>query len=161
MESPIMGGAIAIVYLIIIVVEVAAFWKIFTKAGEPGWACIIPIYNLIVLLRIVGKPTWWIVLLIIPIVNIVVLIMIMHSLSKSFGKGAGFTIGLLVLGIVFYPILGFGSDSYVGPGGEESGAGEAADSGESAIAGDASVGTDEGGDSGSSDGGGGGDGGGQ
>jgi len=148
MESPIMGGAFAIVYLIIIVVEVAAFWKNFTKAGEPGWACIIPIYNLIVLLRIVGKPTWWIVLLIIPIVNIVVLVMLMHSLSKSFGKGVGFTIGLLVLGVVFYPILGFGSDAYVGPGGEESGAGDATGSGESAIAGGESTEVDEGGDGG-------------
>ena len=155
MESPVMGGAIAIVYLIVIVVEVAAFWKIYTKAGEPGWACIIPIYNLIVLLRIVGKPTWWIVLLIIPIVNIVVLIMLMHSLSKSFGKGVGFTIGLVVLGVVCYPILGFGSDAYVGPGGEESGAGDAAGSGESAIAGGESTEGGEGGDD-AGDGGGGG-----
>ena len=109
-----------IILLIIAVIQVAAFWKIFAKAEQPGLACIIPIYNLIVFFRIVGKPVWWIVLFFIPIVNVVVLIMLTHELSKSFGKGLGFTIALTVLSFVFYPILGFGSDPYLGPGGIES-----------------------------------------
>ena len=94
-------------------------WKIFVKAGKPGWAAIIPIYNIIILLEIVGKPTWWIVLLFIPLVNIVIMIMIVHQLALSFGKEAGFTVGLILLGIVFYPILAFGSAKYLGPGGGE------------------------------------------
>tara|TARA_Y100000588_G_scaffold320383_1_gene350925 strand:- start:123 stop:608 length:486 start_codon:yes stop_codon:yes gene_type:complete len=161
MEPSATGGAIiGIIYLIIGVVVIAAFWKINTKAGQPGWACIIPIYNLIVLMRIVGKPAWWIVLLLVPIVNLVILIITTHALSKSFGKGAGFTIGILLLGIVFYPILGFGSDPYLGPGGEGDGAADESSSGESAIAGDPSPSADTGGSSNAGDGGGG-DGGGQ
>lgn len=87
------------------------------KGREAGWAAIIPIYNLIVLLDIVGKPWWWLLLLLIPIVNIVILIMIYHNLSLSFGKGAGFTVGLIFLGIIFLPILAFGDTKYLGPGG--------------------------------------------
>jgi hypothetical protein len=113
-------GAMYVISVIFGLIIVAAIWKVFTKAGQPGWASIIPIYNVLVLLRMVGKPAWWIVLLIIPGVNIVFLIMLTHGLSKSFGKGAGFTIGLMVLSIVFYPILGFGGDPYLGPGGPES-----------------------------------------
>jgi putative flippase GtrA len=111
---------LGIISVIICVFLWAAFWKIFAKAGQPGWASIIPIYNVFVLLRIVGKPAWWFFLLIIPGVNIVSLIMLTHELSKSFGKGAGFTFGLMVLSFVFYPILGFGGAPYLGPGGTES-----------------------------------------
>lgn len=96
---------------------VASMWKIFEKAGKPGWASIVPIYNIIVLLEIVGKPGWWILLLIVPIVNIVIAILVTHLLSKSFGKDVGFTIGLLLVGIIFYPILGFGDAKYQGAGG--------------------------------------------
>ncbi len=101
----------------IFILLIAANWKIFSKAGKPGWACIIPIYNIIVWLQIIGKPWWWLILLLIPLVNIIILIMMIHGLSLSFGKGAGFTIGLILLGILFYPILGFGNAQYVGPGG--------------------------------------------
>jgi hypothetical protein len=104
-------------YIAIIIFAIAALWKVFTKAGKPGWACIIPIYNIIVLLEIVGKPVWWIILLLIPIVNIVVLVIVYHQLSKSFGKDVGFTLGLIFLNIIFIAILGFGSAQYVGPGG--------------------------------------------
>jgi hypothetical protein len=109
-----------VIPMIIGFILLAAFWKIFAKAGQPGWASIIPIYNVLVLLRIVGKPYWWLFLLIIPGVNLVLLIMLIHGLSKSFGKGAGFTLGLMVLSFVFYPILGFGGDPYLGPDGTES-----------------------------------------
>jgi uncharacterized protein DUF5684 len=105
-----------ILYIAFIVFLIASIWKIYTKAGQPGWAAIIPIYNIIVLLKIVNKPLWWIILFLIPIVNIIAAIIITHALSKSFGKGAGFTAGLLLLGIVFYPILGFGEAQYIGNG---------------------------------------------
>ena len=93
-------------------------WKIYQKAGQPGWASIVPIYNIIVLLRIVGKPWWWLFLFIIPFVNIVFLIWTYNMLSKSFGKDEGFTVGLILLGIIFMPILAFGSAVYQGPYGD-------------------------------------------
>lgn len=98
---------------------IASKWKIYEKAGEEGWKAIIPIYNTYILIRIVGKPDWWILLMFIPIVNIVYIIWIYNMLSKSFGKDEGFTAGLLILGIVFFPILGFGSAKYLGPYGNK------------------------------------------
>ena len=109
-------GVIIVIYLAIIVLIIASMWTIFSKAGKPGWASIVPIYNLIVLLEIVGKPWWWLLLMLIPIVNIVILIIVWHNLSLSFGKGGGFTVGLILLGIIFLPILAFGDAKYVGPG---------------------------------------------
>lgn len=108
------GGVIAIIYLAVIVIAVISLWKIFTKAGEPGWAAIVPIYNLIVLIKIVGKPLWWIVLLIIPCVNFIILILLCIELAKAFGKGGGFGIGLAFLSPIFLPILAFGDARYVG-----------------------------------------------
>lgn len=103
---------------IIAVIVIAARWRVFQKAGKPGWASIIPIYHFIVLLEIVGKPIWWIFLMLIPVVNIVFTIWIINLLSKSFGKNEGFTVGLLLLGFIFYPILGFGNAEYQGPAGK-------------------------------------------
>ncbi len=103
-----------IIYVLIILVMIASMWKIFEKAGKPGWTAIVPIYNLVVLLEIVGKPTWWVILFLIPFVNIIFFIIVAHRLSLSFGKDAGFTIGLVLLGFVFYPILGFGDARYLG-----------------------------------------------
>ncbi|MDF2187903.1 DUF5684 domain-containing protein [Paraflavitalea sp. CAU 1676] len=97
---------------------IASQWKIFEKAGQPGWACLVPFYNLYILLKIVGKPTWWMIMFFIPIINIIFLIWATNMLSKSFGKDEGFTAGLILLGIVFYPMLGFGSAVYKGPFGD-------------------------------------------
>jgi hypothetical protein len=105
----------ALFCILIGVVMIAALWKVFTKAGQPGWASIVPIYNLIVMLTIVGKPLWWIILLMIPLVNIYAIFVIAIGLAKSFEKSTGFGIGLVLLSIVFYPILGFGSARYMGP----------------------------------------------
>jgi uncharacterized protein DUF5684 len=97
----------------LIVLIVASMWKIFSKAGQPGWAAIIPIYNWIVWCKIVGRPAWWVLLLLIcfPIFYIILCI----DLGKSFGKGVGFAVGLILLSIIFFPILGFGSATYQGP----------------------------------------------
>jgi uncharacterized membrane protein YoaK (UPF0700 family) len=84
------------------------------KAGKPGWAAIIPIYNVIVLLQIAGKPLWWIILLFIPIVNLIMAILIGIAVAKKFGKSGGFGVGLALLGFIFYPILGFGDAQYQG-----------------------------------------------
>jgi len=109
---------VAILYFAIVILMIASMWTIFTKAGQPGWAAIIPIYNIIVLLKIVGKPTWWIILFLIPVANIVFLVWTYNMLSKSFGKTEGFTVGLLLLGFVFFPILAFGDAKYIGPAGD-------------------------------------------
>lgn len=105
-------GVIIFMFAIWLFVLVA-MWKVFTKAGKPGWACIIPIYNLVVLLQIIRKPMWWIVMFFIPFVNIIFVILLYVELAKSFGKGTGFAVGLLLLGIIFLPILAFGSAQYV------------------------------------------------
>lgn len=104
-----------LLYLVLIVVLIAAMWKIFTKAGKPGWASIVPFYNIIVLLEIIGRPLWWFVMLLIPFVNLVFVFIIAIDLAKSFGKGTGFAMGLIFLSPIFYPILGFGSARYQGP----------------------------------------------
>ena len=109
------GAGTYIVAILFAVLMVAAMWKVFTKAGKPGWAALIPIYNLVVLLQIAGKPVWWIILFFIPIVNLVILILIGIDVAKAFGKGTGFGLGLALLGFIFYPILGFSDATYRGP----------------------------------------------
>jgi len=108
------GAGSWIIALVFTALMVAAGWKIFIKAGEPGWAALIPIYNVIVLLKIAGKPAWWIILLLIPVVNFVISILVAAGLAKNFGKGTGFVVGLVLLPFIFYLILGFGSAQYHG-----------------------------------------------
>lgn len=104
-----------LIQLAILAFFVVVGWKIFVKAGEPGWAAIVPIYNIIVFLKIIGKPVWWIVLFLIPIVNFVIAIIASIELAKCFGKSTGFGIGLAFLGFIFAPILAFGDATYQGP----------------------------------------------
>jgi len=107
------------IVLFIVVVYVVAQWKIFEKAGQPGWAALIPIVNIYFLLKIIGKPTWWLIIIIfIPGLNFIFAIWMTNLLSKSFGRGIGCTIGLLFFGIIFYPVLGFGDAKYIGPAGK-------------------------------------------
>ena len=98
--------------LLIIIFFVACHWRIYTKAGRPGWAAIVPIYSYIVLLDIAGKPWWWLLLMFIPVLNLVLSIVVINELSKRFGYGVGFTLGLIFLPVIFYPILAFGSSEY-------------------------------------------------
>lgn len=97
-----------------VILLIAAAWKINVKAGQPGWACIVPIYGTIINLRIIGKPGWWFFLLLIPFVNFIIFIIMAIELAKVFGKGTGFGIGLLLLPFIFSPILAFGKSEYVG-----------------------------------------------
>jgi hypothetical protein len=101
--------------LLVALLIIVAMWKVFTKAGQPGWASIIPIYNLYIWCKIVGRPWWWILLMLIPFVNFIIAIILCIDLAKSFGKGVGFGLGLALLGFIFWPILGFGSAQYQGP----------------------------------------------
>lgn len=109
------GGVVFIVWLLVIVLVVAGFWRVFTKAGEPGWAAIVPIFNLYVLLKVAGRPWWFLLLYFIPVVNIITTAIVSIDVAKAFGKGTGFGIGLWLLSFIFYPILGFGSAEYIGP----------------------------------------------
>ena len=101
-----------VIWLAIVVICIASMWRIFSKAGKPGWAAIVPIYNVIVLLQVVKKPLWWVVLLFIPIVNVIMSIAVVCYHAKAFNKGIGFTLGLIFLSPIFYPILAFGSSAY-------------------------------------------------
>jgi hypothetical protein len=103
-------GALACMVLVFV-----AMWKVYTKAEQPGWAIIIPIYNVYVLLKIVGRPGWWLLLLFIPFVNFIIAIIVNFDLARSFGKGVGFGLGLTFLSPIFYIILGLGAAEYEGP----------------------------------------------
>jgi len=109
-----MEFVIILIYLAVIAVMIASWWVIFTKAGQPGWAILIPIYNIIVMLKVVNKPIWWLVLLLIPLVNFIIMIILMVELAKVFGKSGGFAVGLILLGIIFLPMLAFGDAQYQG-----------------------------------------------
>src|SRR4051812_33769063 len=109
------GAGSSLFSLIFLVLAIAGMWKVFTKAGQPGWAAIIPIYNFVVLMRIAGRPAWWVLLMLIPVVNFVVLIIVAIGVAKAFGKGTGFGLGLAFLSPIFMPLLGFGGATYVGP----------------------------------------------
>ncbi len=105
---------------IILAIMIISNWKIYQKAGKRGWEAIIPIYNYIVLLEIIGRPLWWVILLLIPLVNIVVLIIVSLDLAKSFGKSTAFAVfGLIIFSLIGYPMLAFGNAKYLGPAGPE------------------------------------------
>ncbi len=108
------SGITVFIWLVVIVFLIVAEWKIFEKAGQPGWASLIPIYNAIVFLKIINRPVWWILLYLIPVVNIIISIIVMLDLAKAFGQSTGFAIGLILLPIIFIPILGFGNAEYMG-----------------------------------------------
>jgi hypothetical protein len=109
---------LALFYLGIIAFYLYCSWRLYEKAGRAGWEGIIPFYNLYVMLKITGKPAWWFILFLIPIVNYVFLIWTTNMLSKSFGKEEGFTVGLVLLGFIFFPILALGDSEYLGPYGD-------------------------------------------
>lgn len=108
------GATYMITVLAIAVISIVAMWKIFTKANKPGWAAIVPFYNLYTEFEIAGMNGWMFLLLLIPIVNIIVAIMLYVNLAKAFGKSTGFAIGLIFLNFIFMLILAFSSAEYVG-----------------------------------------------
>lgn len=112
----IIGGVVgALVGLVVGLVMLIAMWKVYTKAGKPGWAVLIPIYNLYIMLEIVGRPWWWLLLMLIPLVNVVIAFILAFDIAKSFGKGSGFALGLIFFNVIFFLILGFGNAQYLGP----------------------------------------------
>ena len=109
----IFGPATLLAIAVIVVIMIAAVWKIFTKAHQPGWAAIVPVYNMVVMLQIIKKPIWWVILAFIPIVSLVIGFIVLYDLTKVFGKGLGFMFGLIFLPFIFYPVLGFGKAQYM------------------------------------------------
>jgi hypothetical protein len=107
-----MGIILGLVYLAVIVLCIAGLWKVFTKAGQPGWASLIPIYNLYVMLQIARKPVWWLIMFLIPCVGLIFCIMMWIEVCRKFQKGAGFAIGIIFLPFIFVPMLGFGDAQY-------------------------------------------------
>lgn len=111
-------AAYSIIITIVSVLMIVALWKIFTKAGKPGWAAIIPVYNAVVLFQICGFNPWLLLIALVPGVGALVLailsIICCFRLAKAFGKGTGFGFGLWILGVIFYPVLAFSDAKYVG-----------------------------------------------
>jgi hypothetical protein len=104
-----------ILLVALLVFAIIAAFKVYEKAGQPGWAAIVPFYNTYVLLKIVGRPGWWLALMFIPVVNLVILIIVFVDLAKAFGKGGGFATLLILLPLVGMPLLAFGDAVYRGP----------------------------------------------
>ncbi|HZO13892.1 MAG TPA: DUF5684 domain-containing protein [Polyangiaceae bacterium] len=90
-------------------------WKTFKKADRPGLFFIIPILNVITMVQIAGKPLWWLILLLIPGVNLIVMLLVFMALARSFGRGALFGFGLLLVAPLFWFLLGFSDVRYLGP----------------------------------------------
>lgn len=107
-------GIFFAVFFALGILMIISLWKIYEKAGKPGWATLIPIYNMIVMMEIIKRPIWWVVLMFIPFVNIVIGIIVLLDLAKAFGKNGWFALGLILLSPIFYPILAFGDAVYVG-----------------------------------------------
>ena len=110
------GGIWLLFWLAIVVVFIIGGWKVFEKAGQPGWAIIVPFYNAYILLKIAGRPGWWLLLYLIPLVNIVIALIVAIDVAKSFGQSAVFGVVLLFLFCgIGYLVLGFGNYRYLGP----------------------------------------------
>ena len=108
-----LGDVLApVVMLGLVGLVLVGYWRVFSKAGQPGWAILVPVYNAYILLKVAGKPGWWLLLFFVPLVNAVFAILALRALAARFGKGIGFTLGLIFLPMVFFPILGLGSATY-------------------------------------------------
>lgn len=108
METAVLG----VIYIAIIAALLAGMWKMFEKAGHPGWGALIPIYNTYLLVKTADRPGWWLLLYFIPFVNLIIQLVVYFEIAKEFGQGDGFAIGTAILPVIFLPILGFGDAEY-------------------------------------------------
>ena len=109
--SSIIGTLFALAIIIFII---ESMWRVFTKAGQPGWAVLIPIYNVYILCKVAGKPGWWVLLMLIPLVNVIIAFLVCLGVAQQFNKSAVFGIGIFFLPFIFYALLAFGDASYGG-----------------------------------------------
>ncbi len=114
-DTSVNGGLLLAWLVASYLLTVLPLWFIFKKAGQPEWAALIPIFNIYVMLKVVGRPGWWLLLFLIPFVGLIIWIIVAYDLARSFGHGAGFTIGLILLSWIFLMILAFGGSTYRGP----------------------------------------------
>jgi len=117
-DSGLSVGVLLMYFIVIWVVTGLPTYFVFKKAGpngDPAWGAFVPIYGFYLMLKVVGRPGWWLLLLLVPFVNYIILIMVYNDLSKSFGHGVGFTLGLIFLSWIFLAILAWGSSQYQGP----------------------------------------------
>lgn len=118
-ETYALAAGVMMVYLVVVlvvaVISLVGLWKIFVKAGKPGWGAIIPIYNMYCLFEMSFGTGWLFLLCFVPCVNAVIMIIMWIKLAQAFGKGAGYGIGILFLPVVFLPMLGFGDAQFIGP----------------------------------------------
>ena len=120
MATPEFSTGLMLGFALATLLMLATLWRLFSKAGESGWKCLVPVYGAVVFQRILGRPAWWVVLMLIPVVNLVIAIVECFDLAKVFGKGAGYALGLIFLGPLFVALLAFGPATYVGRGGKPS-----------------------------------------
>jgi hypothetical protein len=126
-------------YIILYIVFSLGVWGTYKKAGpngDPAWAAFVPIYNFYIMLKVAGRPAWWTWFLLLPIIPflgsialLVIGIIVLNDVSKSFGHGAGFTVGLVLLSVIFWYILWLGSSQYRGPAALATGGGYAPEPG--------------------------------
>ena len=112
------AGVLIVYYLImlaLLILMLVAMWKVFVKAGRPGWGAIVPFYNTYCLFDMSFGNGWLFLLLLVPCVNVVMEIIMMVKLAQAFGKSGGFAVGLIFLPVIFVPMLGFGDAQYIGP----------------------------------------------
>jgi hypothetical protein len=114
-QDPLVIILLLAVELIVAVMSIMVMWTIYDRAGQPGWASLVPIYNMIILLKIAGRPAWWVLLMMVPLVNFIILFMICMDLAVAFDRGIPFAAGLFFVPFVFFPLLAFGEPDYVGP----------------------------------------------
>ena len=118
MTGEIFGPDVLIVVIVVaisVLLTVVPMWRIFRRAGRPGWAAIVPIFSQYTLCEVVGRPVWWLIWLLIPYVNVVFWLIFAIDLARSFGRSSGFGVGMWLLPFIFVPILGYGSAPYLGP----------------------------------------------
>lgn len=110
----IFGLTFALIGIALALIMIISMWKVYSKAGQPGWTAIIPIVNLFFLVKVAGRPGWWFILFFIPFVNFIVMIIIHFDIARNFGKGAIYALGLIFLNFIFWPMLAFGKSEYIG-----------------------------------------------
>jgi hypothetical protein len=107
-----MDTAKIVIGIAVAVVAIIGSWKVYEKAGRPGWACLVPFYNLFLWVKMAGRPGWWMILFFLPLVNLVIGVIVSLDIARKFRKGVGFGIGIAFLPFVFIPILGLGDAAY-------------------------------------------------
>ncbi|HSX32703.1 MAG TPA: DUF5684 domain-containing protein [Candidatus Saccharimonadales bacterium] len=111
----IFSGFWVIIWAALSILLLVSMWKLFVKAGQPGWASLVPFYNAYIELKIIGRPWWWLLLFFIPLVNVVVAVIVTNDIAKAFGKDVAFTLLLIFLPFIGYPMLAFGDAKYTRP----------------------------------------------